>query len=95
MNQEPNSEAAETVQTKSVPAVDLPRLVLRFRHMADARYDVAVRQMTNGRDSQSVVAAADAYMRCARELERAMAGEVPPAPGHEWPEEADCRNLCN
>ena len=27
MNQEPNSEAAETVQTTSVPAVDLPRLV--------------------------------------------------------------------
>ena len=30
MNQEPNSEAAETVQTTSVPAVDLPRLVLPF-----------------------------------------------------------------
>ena len=27
MNQEPNSEAAETVQTTSVPAVDLLRLV--------------------------------------------------------------------
>jgi hypothetical protein len=27
MNQEPNSEAAETAQTTSVPAVDLPRLV--------------------------------------------------------------------
>ena len=27
MNQEPNPEAAETVQTTSVPAVDLPRLV--------------------------------------------------------------------
>jgi len=29
MNQEPNSEAAETVQTTSVPAVDLPQLVRR------------------------------------------------------------------
>ena len=28
MNQESNSEAAETVQTTNVPAVDLPRLVL-------------------------------------------------------------------
>jgi hypothetical protein len=26
MNQEPNSEAAKTVQTTSAPAVDLPRL---------------------------------------------------------------------
>jgi hypothetical protein len=30
MNQEPNSEAAETVQTTNVPAVDLPRLVRLF-----------------------------------------------------------------
>jgi hypothetical protein len=30
MNQEPNSEAAETVQTTSVPADDLPRLVRPF-----------------------------------------------------------------
>jgi hypothetical protein len=30
MNQEPNSEAAETVQTTNVPAVDLPRLVRPF-----------------------------------------------------------------
>jgi hypothetical protein len=30
MNQEPNSEAAETVQITNVPAVDLPRIVRRF-----------------------------------------------------------------
>jgi hypothetical protein len=30
MNQEPNSEAAETVQTTNVPAVDLPRLFRPF-----------------------------------------------------------------
>lgn len=30
MNQEPNSEAAETVQTTDSPAVDLPRLVRQF-----------------------------------------------------------------
>ena len=30
MNQEPDSEAAETAQTTSVPAVDLPQLVRRL-----------------------------------------------------------------
>lgn len=38
MNQEPNSEAAETVQTTSVTAVDLPRLV---RLVADHGYNVS------------------------------------------------------
>jgi hypothetical protein len=73
----------------------MARLVLRFRAMADARYEVAARRLENGRTSQALVATADAYMRCARELERAMEGEEPPNPGEEWPDEEDCRNLCN
>ena len=96
MNKPQEPEAAETVETTEIPAVDLPRLVLRFRRMADSRYDVAARRMENGRTSQALVATADAYIRCARELERAMEGEEIPLPGEEWPEEEeDCRNLTN
>ncbi len=39
MDKEPNSEAAETAQTKDVPAVDLPRLVLPFE-LALTRWSV-------------------------------------------------------
>lgn len=95
MDKPQDTEASEPAQITSVPAVDLPRLVLRFRRMADARYEVAARRLENGRTSQAVVATADAYMRCARELERAMEGEEIPSPGEEWPEEEDCRNLPN
>jgi len=35
MNQEPNSESAETVQTNEIPAVDLPRLVRLVRSVWD------------------------------------------------------------
>ena len=34
MNQEPNPEAVETVQTTNVPAADLPQLVERLTELA-------------------------------------------------------------
>ena len=42
MNQEPNNEAAETVQTTSVPAVDLPRLVRLLGVGKSRQYKAAV-----------------------------------------------------
>ena len=55
MNQETNSEAAETVQTKEIPAVDLPQLVRRLREMRDVQgshgnwnYDGYMHGMYNG-----------------------------------------------
>lgn len=73
----------------------LALLVDRFKKMADSRYEVAGRRLEQGKPSHYIAGVADAYMRCARELERTIEGEEPPQPGEEWPEGEDCRNLCN
>lgn len=74
----------------------LRRLVLRFRHAADCRYDVAGRRREEGKYDAGSEASADAYMRASRELERALDGEEIPEVGEPWPEdEPDCRTLPN
>ena len=89
----------ETKQTKTAQAVESSELLAlladRFKKMADCRYDAAGRRLEQGKPSHNVAMVADAYMRCARELERTIKGEEPPQPGKVWPEEEDCRNLCN
>ena len=50
MNQEPNPEAAETVQTTNVPAVDLPQLVL---HLVPGKiYDTGKYKWMHGRPTE-------------------------------------------
>jgi hypothetical protein len=50
MKQEQNSEAAETVQTTNVPAVDLPRLVLH--HVPGKIYDTGKYKWMHGRPTE-------------------------------------------
>jgi hypothetical protein len=72
----------------------MDKLAARFRHMAKVRRETANARRANYGTEERVnygavwglEAAADAYDRCAREVERAAAGEVPPGPGEEWGE---------
>ncbi len=90
MKPEPNTEAAETVQTTDSPAVvheRLVRLLARFRGFVSARRETAERWRDKGepRAASSSERAADFFERCADELERTINGEMPPDPGHAWP----------
>jgi hypothetical protein len=90
MKPEPNTEAAETVQTTDSPAVvheRLVRLLARFRGYVSARRETAERLRDKGeaRVASSSDRAADFFERCADELERTINGEMPPDPGHAWP----------
>lgn len=69
--------------------VGLERLVGRYRAAARARDDVALRHRQERKPYAGIAgleAARDAYERCARELERTLAGEDPPMADCGWPE---------
>lgn len=59
MNEPKDPEAANTVQTTSVPAVDLPRLVRPFRMHA---ITVGGKYLTH----DNIVAAAEYFLECSR-----------------------------
>lgn len=66
-------------------------LKARFDRMAEARKQTALWKRAQGHESDyapicGLEAAADAYARCAREVERVLFGEKPAPPGHEWTE---------
>lgn len=69
--------------------VALDPLVGRLRYMAKTRRETANGYRANGGYSYAPIcgleSAADAYDRAADELERVLAGECSPAPGHDWP----------
>lgn len=76
----------------------LRALVGRLRHMAKTRRETANGYRAIGGYSYAPIcgleSAADAYDRAADELQRALSGECPPAPGYEWlPTNADVTGL--
>lgn len=90
MKPEPNTEAAEPVQTTDSPAVvheRLVRLLARFRGFVSARREAAEHWRAKGepRVASSSDRSADFFERCANELERTINGEMPPDPGYDWP----------
>lgn len=63
--------------------------VARFERMAEVRRAKAVALIGQGKGNAVIIAlhaAADAYQRCADELARVLAGELPPPPGDRWPD---------
>lgn len=66
---------------------NLQRLLERFTRMGEnlleSRAWISERDAP---DSSSILARAETYQRCARELERTLDGETPPEPGQEWRE---------
>ena len=67
---------------------NLTKLARRFREMEREQRDRADLYKSAGHDDcyDDISVVADAYARCATELERTLQGETPPEPGMEWPE---------
>lgn len=70
---------------------DITKVWKRILHMAKVRRKEAQRyykkDSESGFDTAIVMdTVAEAYERCAREIERVINGEVPPEVGENWPE---------
>jgi len=77
-----------TIATETRIGGSLERLLRRFRAMVEVRRELAI-GLRNRDDIASALpmeAKADAYESALRELERVIAGEIPPDAYEAWPE---------